>query len=96
MTPLTKVLFDDAVEVEDTSTLILPANPRRKWATFVNASDTDIWLRFGSAAEVDRGIYVSSGGFGYEIGPDNLWTGEVYGIHAAAAQQKTLARLEIV
>lgn len=82
------VVTDAAVDVATTSTLLLAANSRRKLATFVNASDTDVWIRFGSAAVVGRGIFLSAGGFSMEIGEGNLWVGDLFAIHAGAGTKK--------
>lgn len=68
------------VLVDSTSTEILAANDRRKFATITNSSNVGIWLAFGAAAEVGKGAYLAAGGGSYNITVDNLWVGVVNGI----------------
>lgn len=82
------VNVDSAVDVATTSTLLLAANARRKLATIVNASDTDVWIRFGQAAVIGRGIFLSAGGFSMEIGEGNLWVGSLFAIHAGVGTKQ--------
>jgi hypothetical protein len=91
---LKKVATDSAVDVGTSSTLILSANPRRKFCTLVNSSNADMWLRFGSAAAVNSGVYLAAGGFGYEISRDNLWVDSIFAIHGGTGTKK-LAILEL-
>lgn len=79
--------------VANTSTLVLPANPRRFYATLVNQSNTGIWLKLGSAASVDDGIYIAPNGFSYEITLDNLWQGDIFACHGSGGL-KTMTIVE--
>ena len=89
-----KINTDQSVDVANTSTLVIAENPRRKLLTIVNASDTEMWLRFQSPAIVGRGLFLSGGGFTLEIGQGNLWTGPIYAIHSAGGT-KRLSVLEL-
>lgn len=68
------------------STLLLGKNEARKRAILVNGHATQsVWLAFGEAAVVGKGVYLAPNGGSFEIPPDELWTGEVYGIASGAA-----------
>jgi hypothetical protein len=69
------------VSVTSAGVLALPANPRRFYATLVNQSNVPIWIKLGSMAAVDDGIYIAANGFSYEIDLRNLWLGDIYAIH---------------
>lgn len=85
---------DGSVNVAAASTLVLADNPQRKYALIINTSNTDVWLRLGSAAALNQGIFVARNGFAYEISANNLWTGEIYGIHGGSGL-KLLSVLEL-
>jgi len=71
------------VNVTTTSTLALAANNARRYAIFINDSDTTMYLKLGSAAEVYRGIRLNANGGAYEMSAEfgNLYLGPVYVIH---------------
>lgn len=89
-----KITNDLSIDVANTSTLVVAENSRRKLLTIVNASDTEMWLRFQSPAVIGRGLFLSGGGFTLEIGTDNLWVGPIYAIHGAGGT-KTLSVMEL-
>jgi hypothetical protein len=62
------------------STLALAENNSRKSAIFTNASNEAIYLSLGSAAEMNKGIYLASSGGKFEINQVNLYFGAVYAI----------------
>lgn len=73
------------LSVGNTSSLALAANVRRKYACIANASDVDMWISFGEAAQIGYGIPLDAGGGFYEIGPENLWRGEIYVISVSGS-----------
>lgn len=79
-----KIPIHTVASVTNASTLILPANSRRFYATFVNQSNVPIWIRFVGPAVVDDGIFIAANGFSYEMTRENLWQGDVYAIHGSA------------
>lgn len=75
------------------SSAVLAANPARKYACIVNASDVGVWLGFGAAAVIGTGVYLAAAGGVYEIDDDNLWQGAVNGI-AATGTGKVVGTLD--
>ena len=71
--------------VASTSTLILAANASRKYALIVNDSNQDIYLAFGTAAILNRGILINKGGGFHEITLINLDTQAINGIAVTGA-----------
>lgn len=84
---------DHSVSVPATSVTALGANGERTGATFVNTSDTIIYLQKSAAAAVGTGIPLNANGGSYEINSTNLWLGTLFAI-AAAAGGKTLCITE--
>lgn len=65
-------------EVTTESRLVLPANPNRLQATFVNSSlEHNIYLSYASEAQMGKGIALIKGGGSYEINASNLYRGQV-------------------
>lgn len=75
-----------ATSVGVASSLVLLVNPRRKYAVFVNDSDTDIYLARGPLATLNAGIGPVQPGGSYVINLENMWYGEVSAISSAAAK----------
>lgn len=73
--------WDIAVSVGATGVMLLPENRRRISAVIVNdhAANT-LYLKLGKVGAANQGIRLNSAGGTYEIGLDNPWTGEVWGI----------------
>jgi hypothetical protein len=67
--------------ITNNSQTILPANPHRLQATFVNkSSDTNIYLSYSPIAQQGKGITLIRGGGSYEINQSNLYKGAVSAI----------------
>lgn len=81
------------ISVPNTGILVLPASPRRFFATIQNTSNTDMWIMFYSQNAVGQGLMLPKNGFSYEIDGLGLWTGEVYAIHGGTGL-KTMAVLD--
>jgi len=62
-------LTHSTIQVDTTSTSILPANPNRKYLLIVNISDTDMYLSFDTDAVVSQGIPISSNNGNLELQP---------------------------
>jgi hypothetical protein len=56
------------------------SNSARKYALFVNDSDTVIYLFFGTPAVANQGIRLNAAGGSYEINQQNMYTGQVCAI----------------
>lgn len=81
-------------DVNSESALILPANPNRLQATFVNTSlEHEIFLSYNPVAAVGRGIALMRGGGSYEINSSNLYRGA---ISAVSTGNATLTAIEAV
>jgi hypothetical protein len=87
-----RTILSAPFNVTTTSQLVLAANEQRKFAEFINNSDENIFLSFGSAAAVDDGVRISADGFSYEIDFANLWLGDVFAIHGGTGNKKLLIR----
>jgi hypothetical protein len=79
-----------AVSVGIASTAILAANPDRRYLLLVNDSNANIYVSLGAAAVLYTGIRLNAGGGWYEmLDGQNLYTGAVNAIAAAAAKNLT-------
>lgn len=85
---LPKTWQNTGVDVGTTSTQVLAANPNRKYAIFMNDSDTVIYLAFGAAAQVGSGIRLAENGGYYEITWNNPCTAAVYAIHSGIGTKR--------
>ena len=65
---------------------VLAANANRVYASFVNDSNEDIYLAFGEAAVLHKGVPVKASGGSYEITRANLFRGAVNGICASGGK----------
>jgi hypothetical protein len=70
------------VNVGIATTLVLAANPSRKYALIINDSDTVIYVKFGTTAILNSGIRLDANGGKYEMSAlqGNLFTGEINAI----------------
>ncbi|MBD2095125.1 hypothetical protein H6F90_08150 [Trichocoleus sp. FACHB-591] len=85
---------DFSWELGTDSRLILPANPNRLQATFVNHSETEnVYLSYGGIARSGRGIALLKGGGTYEINKFNPYRGAIAAISTGAS---TLVGMEAV
>lgn len=90
-TRIGKFIYDET-NVTTSWTKVLDANQNRKFATIVNTSDTDMWLKNQDGAPTSAagtGVFVAKAGFAYVIDQDNLWKGEVWMIHAGTGNKVT-------
>lgn len=80
-----------APAIATTSTTALAANANRKYALFVNDSDTTIYLFLGTPAVVSQGIRLNARGGSYEtMQIHNLYTGIVTAIHGGTGTKTLL------
>lgn len=68
----------------NTPTLLLAANPNRKYAYFSNVGGATLNIQFGTSTGLSAtvGLIITSKSF-YELKGDNLYTGPVYGFYAS-------------
>jgi len=76
--------------VTDVSQLALVANPLRKYALFINNSDSAMFLMFAGAAVINEGIRLNGDGGSYEMTPDTLYRGNVSAISLIAGPSRLL------
>lgn len=81
--------YPTQVFVGTTSVTLLPANPNRVYAHFVNNSSQAIYMQYQGTAALNQGIYLSPNSL-YTIDANNLWLGEVNGIGLIASQPITV------
>jgi len=81
-----------AVTVTTASGAALAANTSRKYALFINDSDTVIYLKLGAAAVANQGIRLNAAGGSYEMTAPmgNLFTGAVNAIHGGTGNKTLL------
>jgi len=85
-------LTHSAFAVTTSSQEVLASNTDRKYALFINDSDTTIYLKVGADAAVGEGIRLNANGGSYEMsaGLGNLDTRAVYAIHGGAETKNLL------
>jgi hypothetical protein len=83
-----KNFLNTGVDVGTTSTKVLDARSGRKYAIFVNDSDTVIYLSFGEAASVGAGVRLADSGGFYEITWNNPIEAAVYAIHGGTGTKR--------
>jgi len=73
-------------------TVVLVADATRRYALFINDSDTVIYLNLGGASAVNQGIRLNANGGSYEMSAQcgNLYTGAVNANHGGGAVDKLL------
>lgn len=72
------------IEVETTTTVVLPANPARKGLSIVNDSSASIYVSLGNAAVLHRDIYLAPAGSWDGRISGRVWLGSVNAIAAVA------------
>jgi hypothetical protein len=80
------------INVTTTSGQVLASNAARKYAIFINNSDTVIYIKLGAAANVNQGIRLNAYGGSYEMSAmlGNLYTGAINAIHAGNGNKTLL------
>lgn len=71
------------VAVALTTTLLLAANPNRKYAHISNNSGNPVFIQFDTAAVLNQGIRIPAFGL-YTIESNNLWLGSINAISVVA------------
>lgn len=78
---VSQVETDSFVEVATSSTEIMATSTARVYGAIVNSGSNGIFLSLDGGPAVDSsGIYIAPNGGSYEITPENLFVGPVYGI----------------
>lgn len=85
-----KSTTSNSVTVANTSTLVLAANPNRKYVALVNDSNEVIYISLGVAAVLNKGIRLNAEGGSYEIDSENLYTGSIYAICSSGSKVLTV------
>lgn len=74
-------------DVGTASAKVLDENRDRRYAIFMNDSDTTIYLAFGGDAAPNSGVRVPVDGF-FEITWNNLITAAVYAVHGGGGTKR--------
>lgn len=85
------IVEDTSIAVQDTSTLVLAANPKRADAVFVNDSNQPIYLARGNVAVMNEGIRINASGGSYEITRENLFLGAINAIATGGDKNLTVS-----
>lgn len=82
----------DVITTTTTSGEALAANADRRYALFVNDSDTVIYIFLGGTAVANRGIRLNANGGSYEISAKlgSLYLGVINAIHGGAGNKLLL------
>jgi|DewCreStandDraft_5_1066085.scaffolds.fasta_scaffold01244_29 hypothetical protein len=83
-----KNYLNTGVDVGTTSTQVLGARADRKYAIFINDSDTPIYLAFAATAQVGAGVRLAENGGFYEITWNNPITAAVWAIHGGTGTKR--------
>ncbi len=84
--PWELVARDRSKLIEITSTLLLETNVIRSWVAIANKGANDVFLRLGTEAIADEGIYLKASGGSILLDMVlNPWFGEVYAIAITVA-----------
>lgn len=76
------------VNADVSSVQVLPRNEARRYALFINDSDTTVYLSLGTPAVLNKGIRLNANGGAYEMlsGRGSLYKGDIYVITSAAGK----------
>lgn len=77
--------YPTQVEIDNTSSILLPANPERKYAHIFNNSANTIYIQFSSNAALNQGIRLNPGNL-YVLSGSGLWLGVVNAIALTSGQ----------
>lgn len=77
--------YPTQVEIGNTSAILLPANPERKYAHIFNNSSNTIYIQFSSDAALNQGIRLNPGNL-YVLSGSGLWLGVVNAIALISGQ----------
>ena len=80
------------VDVTTTSAVAIIMNGATKWISFINDSDTAIYIAMGEAAVLNYGIRLNAGGSSFEMSKilGNLRITTVYAIHGGTSTKRLL------
>lgn len=67
------------------STLIVATNTARAYVAIVNDSANTVYLGIGTNAVLGKGIRLNANGGSFEMTPDGIFTGPIYGISSSAS-----------
>ena len=87
-----KTATHTAVNVTTSSGAALAANANRKYALFINDSDTAIYLSLSGAAVLNAGVRLNANGGAFELSPKigNMIVGAVTAIHGGSGNKVIL------
>jgi len=88
------VTVSASVDSDGSDNTVLVANAARKYVRIENVGAYDVWLHLDKATStlaVEKGIELNVGDV-YEIGPDNLYIGQIMGL--ATSSTSTLEYVE--
>lgn len=78
-----------SVTIGNTSTLAIAANTNRKYLVISNDSTEDMYISFGSAAVINKGLRLNANGGTLEWFGPNVFGSAVYAITASGNKRMT-------
>ena len=74
------------ITINTASTILIAANPSRRFLQISNNSGGAIWIQYNAAAVVGRGVKVNNGAL-YTISGSELWLGQINAISSTTSLQ---------
>lgn len=71
--------FPTQISVGNSSTQLLPANEKRRYAHIFNNTQNPIYLQFQETAALNQGIKLTAGGY-FVLSGGDLWLGSINAI----------------
>lgn len=89
-------VLNSGVSVGNTSTLVLAANSSRRYLFLVNDSNESIYVSLGSAAVLNEGVLLTSGGGALTLDTTSMYHGAIYAICASGGMNLTICEGSLV
>lgn len=89
-------MVNTKVSVGLVSTLVLGANPNRRFLFLVNDSDENIYVSLSGTAVMNEGILLTSGGGALTLDIASMWLGSISAICASGTKNLTVSEGSLI